>query len=246
MQLSYDAADERYAGLRSFRNVLAVSSIVLTTLVLMLCLIGFFAPEAVSMCFDPPTSAIPTSPDANQQTLAKQTAQVAAELSGRLQQLAATGPGEMASSHVCPSSPGLSEPAPFDVSIVALMGLLGGALSASIAVQRMRGTSTQYSVPLALTLLKLPAGALTAIIGLILVRGAFIPGLSNLDSHGQILAWAVLLGFAQHLVTRAIDQKATNVLDSIPTKEGSSTTETTVETMTSSVQVVAPNARSQT
>lgn len=238
MQLSYDAADERYAGLRSFRNVLAVSSLALTSLVAVLCLIGFFAPEAISMCFDAPTSTMAPAPDADQRMLSVRTAQAAAELKDLLQQLASAGPGETASSHVCPSSPGLSEPGRFDLPIVALMGLLGGALSASIAVQRMRGTSTQYSIPLALTILKLPAGALTAIIGLILVRGAFIPGLSNLDSHGQILAWAVLLGFAQHLVTRSMDQKAKDVLDSIPTKEGPTTTEATVELTTKSIPVV--------
>ena len=70
------------------------------------------------------------------------------------------------------------------------------------------------------------------------MRGAFIPGLSNLDSHGQILAWAVLLGFAQHLVTRSMDQKAKDVLDSIPTKEGPTTTEATVELTTKSIPVV--------
>jgi hypothetical protein len=40
--------------------------------------------------------------------------------------------------------------------------------------------------------LKLPAGALTAIAGLILILGDFIPGLSELDNQGQILAYAIV------------------------------------------------------
>ena len=226
MALSYDVADERYAGIRNFRNVLIASSIALTGLVLLLSLVGFFAPQIVNVCFEPPTSAIPTSTNATRQMLADEAAR-AADLSVRLQRLAETSPGEAAPGHVCPSSSYLAEPSRIDLAIVAMMGLLGGALSASIAVQQMPGTSTQYSVPLALTILKLPAGAMTAIIGLILVRGAFIPGLSNLDTQGQILAWSVLLGFAQHLVTRTIDHKAQNILDGIPTKEGAARTETT-------------------
>lgn len=124
---------------------------------------------------------------------------------------------------VCPSSTGPSEPNRLDVTIVAVMGLLGGALSAAFTIQRLRGTSTPYGIPIALSIHKLPAGALTAIIGLILVHGEFIPGLSELDSQGQILAYAILLGFAQHLATRFIDQKAEDVLNSVPSKSSTIT-----------------------
>ena len=87
----------------------------------------------------------------------------------------------------------------------------------------MRGTSTPYGVPVALAVLNLPAGVLTAITGLVLLYGKFIPGLSELDSQGQILAYAIVLGIAQHLVTRYVDQKAEAVLRSVPSKEGSPT-----------------------
>jgi hypothetical protein len=68
--------------------------------------------------------------------------------------------------------------------------------------------------------MKLPAGALTAIVGLILIHGEFVPGLSELDSQGQILAYAVLLGVAQHLFTRFVDRRAETVLNSLPSKDG--------------------------
>jgi len=109
------------------------------------------------------------------------------------------------------------------VTIVAVMGLLGGALSAAFTIQRLRGTSTPYGIPVALAIHKLPAGALTAIVGLILIHGDFVPGLSELDSQGQILAYAILFGFAQHLATRYIDQKAEDVLKSVPSKSSTIT-----------------------
>ena len=54
-------------------------------------------------------------------------------------------------------------------------------------------------------LFKLPAGALTALGGLILVGGEIVPGLSALDTQGQILAYALLFGAAQQVLTRYID-----------------------------------------
>jgi hypothetical protein len=64
-------------------------------------------------------------------------------------------------------------------------------------------------------LLKLPTGALTAVLGLLLMRGEFVPGLSALDSSAQIVAWAVIFGYAQQLLTRFIDERAQRVLSSI-------------------------------
>jgi hypothetical protein len=118
---------------------------------------------------------------------------------------------------VCPSTPG-GTPDTGDVSIVALMGVLGGAMSATFAIQRLGSTSTPYAIPVTLSFLKLPAGALSAIGGLVLIHGQFVPGLSDLDSQGQILAYAIVLGVAQQLVTRSVDKKAEDVLAAVPNK----------------------------
>ena len=48
--------------------------------------------------------------------------------------------------------------------------------------------------PLALSSLKLPAGAVSAVLGLILINGGLIPGLDKLNTPGEILAWAALFG----------------------------------------------------
>jgi hypothetical protein len=113
-------------------------------------------------------------------------------------------------------------PAPGDVSLVALFGLMGGALSGAFAIRKLSGQSTPYGVPVALSLLKLPSGALTAIVGILLVRGEFVPGLSQLDNQPQILAYAFLFGIAQQLVTRLVDRQAQDILSKLPNKEPTS------------------------
>lgn len=119
--------------------------------------------------------------------------------------------------HSCPT--GIGGPSGGDIFLVELLGLLGGSLSAMLAIRGMRGTSTPYGVPVALALLKLPAGALVSLSGLLLLGGEFFPGLSGLDSPQQIVAYALVLGYAQQLVTRLVDRQANNVLDRVPSAE---------------------------
>ena len=105
-----------------------------------------------------------------------------------------------------------------DVVVVALLGMLGGLLSAIVSIKNMRGTSIAYDVPKALAFLKLPLGALSAIGGLLVIRGEFIPGLSALDTSDQILAYAFALGVAQQLLVGAIDRQAQDLLGAAPSK----------------------------
>jgi hypothetical protein len=118
---------------------------------------------------------------------------------------------------VCPA--GDNGPFGGDVALVPLMGLLGGALSAAIALRNMRGSPPPYAISVGLSILKLPTGALTAVVGLLLVHGEFIPGLSNLDTSGQILAYAVVFGFAQQIATQFVDRRAREVLSTVPGRE---------------------------
>ncbi|MFI6585146.1 hypothetical protein [Embleya sp. NPDC050493] len=103
----------------------------------------------------------------------------------------------------------------WDYPVVELVGLVAAAVAAAASLRRIHGTSTPYNVPVALALLKLPTGALTALLGLLLMRGEFIPGLSALDSSAQIIAWAVIFGYAQQLFTRFVDNQAQLVLNSV-------------------------------
>jgi hypothetical protein len=116
----------------------------------------------------------------------------------------------------CPTGDGPGQsPAGWDLIVVALLGLLGGSLSAAVSIRSMRGTATPYDIPVCLALLKVPTGALTAVGALIAIRGQFVPGLSALDSQEQILAYALVFGYAQQLLTGLIDRRAREVLDNL-------------------------------
>lgn len=119
----------------------------------------------------------------------------------------------------CPTRSDTGGPSGGDVWAVGLLGLLGGTLAASVAIRNIRGTSTPYDVPVALAWLKIPLGAFMAILGIVAIHGGFLPGLSVLDSQEQILAYALLLGFAQQLFTGVLDRKAQNLLSGLPSKE---------------------------
>jgi hypothetical protein len=104
---------------------------------------------------------------------------------------------------------------PIDVLLVALVGLSAAAVAAAVAIRGIRGSSEPHGLPVAVAVLKLPTGAVTAILGLLLMRGQFVPGLSALDTSAQILAWALVFGYAQQLFTRLVDQQAHTVLGSV-------------------------------
>jgi hypothetical protein len=121
-----------------------------------------------------------------------------------------------------------------DALVIEVLGAAGGALAAVLAVSKMQGTSTPYSVPLAVAMLKLPVGALSAILGLVLIHGEFVPGLTDLDTSGQILAYAIVLGIAQHVVTGLVDRRGQELLSEIPGKRTAGT-----ETLASSAAAEA-------
>jgi hypothetical protein len=76
-----------------------------------------------------------------------------------------------------------------------------------------------------LNILKLPTGALTAVLGLMLMRGGFVPGLTALDDPPQIIAWAVVFGASQQLFTGMVDRQAESVLGATGDKTCRPTTE---------------------
>jgi hypothetical protein len=119
----------------------------------------------------------------------------------------------------CPSGENVTSESSGDILVVAMLGLLGGALAATLSIRNLRGTSSPYDVPVALAFLKVPLGAFTAILGLVAIQGEFIPGLSALDSQQQILAYALLLGFAQQVFTHSLDVRAQSLLEALPGKD---------------------------
>jgi hypothetical protein len=104
---------------------------------------------------------------------------------------------------------------PYDLMVVELVGLTAAAVAAAAAIRLLRGSSERQGLPAVLAALKLPTGAITAFLGLLLMRGQFVPGLSALDTSAQILAWALVFGYAQQLFTRLVDQQGQIVLENV-------------------------------
>lgn len=188
------AARREFTRLRSFRTAVAITTAALVVLAVGLALVAASQPQWMPLCFAPQGSNAVVCPTT---TAVVATAEGVAPSAGAIAGIIAeTAAGA-------------------DVLVVMLVGLAGAAVTGAAALRRMRGTSTPYAVPMTLLLLKLPTGALTAFLGLILLQGEFLPGLSALDSSGQILAWALVFGAAQQLVTGLVDKKAQSVLDSV-------------------------------
>jgi hypothetical protein len=125
---------------------------------------------------------------------------------------------------VCPTSSGSTQPSGADIIMVAVLGALGGTLSSAVSIRNLKGTSTPYDVPVALGFLKVPLGAFTAILALVAIRGGFVPGLTDLDSQEQILAYALVFGFAQQLLSRLLDQRAQTLMEGLPGGTGAEPT----------------------
>ena len=187
--------------LRSFKRLLLGTAAVLSVAAIGLGAFSAVEPSKIPICFSPGENIVCTT--STSRIVDRHGTPIAAGTTG-------------AGSTIAPADVDRNmreDASSWDLAIVELVGLIAAALAAATSLRKIRGTSTPYSLPTALALLKLPTGALTAVLGLILMRGEFVPGLSALDTSGQIISWAVLLGYSQQLLTRFVDQRAQTVLD---------------------------------
>lgn len=107
-----------------------------------------------------------------------------------------------------------------DVFLIEFMGMFAAALAGAVSLKTMRGNSSPYQVSVLLLLLRLPVGAMTAVLGILLVSGAFLPGLTSLDASPQVVAWAAAFGILQEPVTRTVDRTGRAFLDDLTPAEG--------------------------
>ncbi|MFL6175582.1 MAG: hypothetical protein ACJ715_02940 [Ornithinibacter sp.] len=187
---------------RSFRDVLVVTSALMALLVIVIAVIGFVAPTLIPLCFAPE--------DGGEAVVVCPTAQSSPFSTSR------QGDGVSPATQAQDIDDYVRRTvSPQDVFVVELVGLAAAAVAAAGAIRGIRGSSERSNLPVALAVLKLPTGAITAFLGLLLMRGQFVPGLSALDTSAQILAWALVFGYAQQLFTRLVDRQGQTVLDSV-------------------------------
>lgn len=115
---------------------------------------------------------------------------------------------------ICPTGErqAVNGPSGGDVFLVELVGLVGAALSGVRALAAAQNVAGPYSLAIAQALLKATAGSITAVIGVVLLGAGIIPNVGQLPSQAAILAYAIVFGYAQQLVTGIVDKRADAVL----------------------------------
>lgn len=201
MRAASSAALRERVRLRNFRNVVVVTTVLMTLLAIGVAVTGFLSPTLIPLCFAPEASGeavvvCPTAQSAPFPTTPASNTQPGTQVADIDDATRATVSQE-------------------DLLVVELVGLNAAAVAAAAAIRRIKGSSERYGLPVALAALKLPTGAITAFLGLLLMRGQFVPGLSALDTSAQILAWALVFGYAQQLFTRLVDQQGQTVLNNV-------------------------------
>lgn len=191
------AALREQLQVRSFTNVLVAATIVMTLLAIGIAVLGWVSPTAIPLCFEPERAGQTVVVCPTQQSEVLETSQQAGLAERDVDDVVKRTASEA------------------DLLIVELVGLAAAAVAAAAAVRGIRGSSEPHGLPVALAVLKLPTGAVTAFLGLVLMRGQFVPGLTALDTSAQILAWALVFGYAQQLFTRLVDHQAHTVLDNV-------------------------------
>jgi len=194
------AALREHVRLRSFRNVVVVTATLMLLLAIGVAITGLLRPTLIPMCFAPE--------EAGQATVVCPTAQSEpfVPTGGQPQKGVPTRDIDVVVAETAK---------PLDLTVIELVGLTAAAIATAAAIRRIKGSSERYGLPVALASLKLPTGAITAFLGLLLMRGQFVPGLSALDTSAQILAWGLVFGYAQQLFTRLVDQQGQTVLDNV-------------------------------
>ncbi len=191
MRAASSAAAREQQRVRSFSAIIAWASVLLFVIAGLVAFLGILGPSQVPLCFEPQPT--PTQPPLL----------------------------------VCPTGESLlpagsdaadiddivqTTVSKWDMPLILLIGMVAAGVTGAIALRRIQGTPTPFAVPVVLNILKLPTGALTAVLGLLLMRGGFVPGLTALDNTPQILAWAVIFGASQQLFTGMVDRQAESVL----------------------------------
>jgi hypothetical protein len=177
-------------ALENLRAILLVPLLLLTIAAFLLLAVGATNPTLIPLCFSPTAQVVCPTNEASVPGAGIEPARISAAT----RDVASAG----------------------DIALVELVGVVAAAVAAATALRGFpRSATAAYDFPMLLALLKLPTGALTAVLGLLLIRAQFVPGLSALDSSAQIIAWAVVLGYSQQVFTRLVDQHAQAVVEDL-------------------------------
>ncbi len=111
---------------------------------------------------------------------------------------------------ICPT--GGNKPSEGDVPLVLGLGALGAALSVALNLASLKPAGVRFSLTVAQGLNKIVLGAITAMLGIIVLRTVTnAPGF--LATQPGLLTTAVVFGYSQQLFTRLIDRQANRLMN---------------------------------
>ena len=110
---------------------------------------------------------------------------------------------------VCPSGGKAASSA--DLRLVLGLGAIGAALAVARNLAGLQRAGVRYSLAVAEGLVKIPFGAITAVLGILLLQTQADTH-AALASQGGLLTAAVVFGYAQQLFTGLIDRRADSLM----------------------------------
>lgn len=110
---------------------------------------------------------------------------------------------------------GTTSPSCRSVSEIALASGFGGLISVIAFIGSLQSSSGPYNLGVAQAVLKVISGAAIGLFRVLLVQHGVLDILAP-QNNNRILAYAVLFGFAQQLVTQAADKRAADIVGSTP------------------------------
>lgn len=111
---------------------------------------------------------------------------------------------------MCPS--GGKAPGRADAFLILGAGAVGATLTVVRTLSELKPAGVRFTLSVAQGLVKIALGAITALIGIMILQTQSLPG--SFATQTGILISAVVFGFGQQLITGLLDQRATKLMNS--------------------------------
>jgi hypothetical protein len=109
---------------------------------------------------------------------------------------------------MCPA--GGTTPSSADLPLVLALGVIGAVLAVAVYLSGLKPAGVRYTLPVAQGLIKIPFGALTAMLGIIILSTQ-TSAAGILGSQAGLLTTAAIFGYSQQLFTRLIDKQCNDL-----------------------------------
>jgi hypothetical protein len=212
-------ADVAHSKVRAFRNRVLLVGACLVLAAIIPVLAARSNPDLVPVCAAPDAPQTPASASTSSSTAPSATttttAAAAPSATSAPQAPAATPATATAARTSCPTNGKHATGA--DVGMIEFFGALGGLLTVVATILRLSPSGAPYPLLPAQMLLKIGAGALAGLLGVMLMQSGLINGLGA-QHAGAVFVYAFIFGVAQDVVTRFADKKGAELLGASESK----------------------------